>query len=55
MVKIFIDPGHGGQDPRAVANGLKEKDLTLAISKKIKSLLSAYKGVSVRLSLKHYH
>lgn len=46
MVKIFIDPGHGGNDPGAVANGLKEKDLTLKIAKKIQSLLSEYEGVS---------
>ncbi|MEK4181718.1 N-acetylmuramoyl-L-alanine amidase [Aeribacillus sp. FSL K6-1121] len=50
MVKIFIDPGHGGNDPGAVANGLKEKDLTLKIAKKIQSLLSEYEGVSVKLS-----
>jgi N-acetylmuramoyl-L-alanine amidase len=28
MKKIFLDKGHGGSDPGAVANGLKEKDLT---------------------------
>ncbi|WP_163583273.1 N-acetylmuramoyl-L-alanine amidase family protein, partial [Gracilibacillus saliphilus] len=50
MVKIFIDPGHGGSDPGATANGLKEKDLVLDISKRIKSKLKSYKGVSVRLS-----
>lgn len=33
MVKIFIDPVHGGSDPESVANGLREKDLTLDISK----------------------
>ena len=30
---IVIDPGHGGTDPGAVSNGLKEKDFTLRISK----------------------
>lgn len=25
--KIMIDPGHGGHDPGAVANGMKEKIL----------------------------
>lgn len=30
---IFIDPGHGGSDPGAVANNLKEKDYSLLISK----------------------
>lgn len=50
MVKIFIDPGHGGNDPGAVGNGLQEKDLTLKISKKIKSKLANYENVQVKLS-----
>lgn len=29
MPKIFISAGHGGSDPGAVANGLKEKDINL--------------------------
>ena len=29
---IVIDPGHGGSDPGALGNGLKEKDLNLLIS-----------------------
>src|SRR5690625_1528132 len=41
--KILIDPGHGGNDPGASANGLKEKDLTLDISKRVNdNLLSNY-------------
>lgn len=51
MTKIFIDPGHGGSDPGAVGNGLKEKDLVLTISRHIRDiLLSEYKGVQVRMS-----
>jgi len=50
MVKIFIDPGHGGNDPGAVANGLKEKDLTLKIAKKIRDKLQQYQNVQVKLS-----
>lgn len=30
---IVIDPGHGGSDPGAVSNGIKEKDYNLLISK----------------------
>ena len=30
---IVIDPGHGGSDPGAVGNGIKEKDYALLISK----------------------
>ena len=32
---IVIDPGHGGDDPGAVGNGIIEKDLNLIISKYI--------------------
>lgn len=30
--KVFIAVGHGGKDPGAVANGIKEKDVNLAIA-----------------------
>ncbi|KAB8134700.1 N-acetylmuramoyl-L-alanine amidase [Gracilibacillus oryzae] len=50
MVRIYIDPGHGGTDPGAVANGLQEKDVTLAISLKIRDLLQQYQAVQIRLS-----
>ena len=29
MLKVFLSAGHGGSDPGAVANGLKEKDINL--------------------------
>jgi N-acetylmuramoyl-L-alanine amidase len=32
---IFVDAGHGGNDPGAVANGLQEKDVVLPISIKL--------------------
>ncbi|WP_296903168.1 N-acetylmuramoyl-L-alanine amidase [Megasphaera sp.] len=38
---IAIDPGHGGSDSGALGAYSKEKDVTLAISKKVASLLSA--------------
>lgn len=40
-MRIAIDPGHGGKDPGAVANGLQEKDITLAISLQTASILRA--------------
>ena len=45
----YIDAGHGGYDPGAVANGLKEKDLTLSIALKVKAKLEA-KGIKVVMS-----
>lgn len=51
MAKIYLDPGHGGSDPGAVANGLKEKDLVLSIAKYARNYLqNNYKGVTVRMS-----
>jgi len=49
MVKIYIDAGHGGHDPGAVANGLREKDLTLKITKHVRDYLKNY-NCSVRMS-----
>ncbi|MGB9825809.1 MAG: N-acetylmuramoyl-L-alanine amidase, partial [Desulfofundulus sp.] len=40
-VIIAVDPGHGGPDPGAIANGLQEKDITLKISQRVAELLSA--------------
>ena len=49
MAKIFIGAGHGGSDPGAVANGLKEKDVNLAIAKACRDELKRH-GVDVKLS-----
>ena len=46
-MRIGIDPGHGGRDPGAVGGaGVKEKDITLAISLELNRLLKA-KGLDV--------
>lgn len=50
MVKIYIDAGHGGTDNGASGNGLKEKDLTLAISNKINDKLKGYENATVYMS-----
>ncbi|MCY7629256.1 N-acetylmuramoyl-L-alanine amidase [Bacillus altitudinis] len=48
--KIMLDPGHGGHDPGAAENGLKEKDLVLKIAKKTKAILEKVYGASVKLT-----
>lgn len=49
---VAIDAGHGGQDPGAIGpSGLKEKNVTIAIARKLKELLNAdpmFKGVMTR-------
>ncbi len=47
--KVFIGVGHGGSDAGAVANGLKEKALNLAISAAVRSEL-VKQGVTVEMS-----
>src|SRR5699024_1233452 len=50
-VRIFIDPGHGGSDPGASANGLQEKDVTLDIALKTRDILNEqYSGHTAKLS-----
>jgi N-acetylmuramoyl-L-alanine amidase len=42
LITIAIDPGHGGEDPGAIgARGSREKDITLAIAKKLKAYVDA--------------
>ncbi|HPE94468.1 MAG TPA: N-acetylmuramoyl-L-alanine amidase [Bacillota bacterium] len=39
-ISVVIDPGHGGSDAGASANGLYEKDINLALSEKLAAFLS---------------
>ncbi|MBB5874536.1 N-acetylmuramoyl-L-alanine amidase [Allocatelliglobosispora scoriae] len=48
--KVYIDPGHGGTDPGAVANGLQEKNVTLSIALQTRDILKANWNVDVRMS-----
>ncbi len=45
--RVILDPGHGGKDPGACANGVKEKDITLSITRKIGKKLEKTLGVKV--------
>lgn len=44
---IFIDPGHGDQDPGAIGNGLQEKDVNLDIAKRLNSKLNSAGAIPV--------
>ncbi|MEH6986472.1 N-acetylmuramoyl-L-alanine amidase [Cytobacillus firmus] len=51
LLKIYLDPGHGGSDPGASGNGLNEKDITLDIARKVNDfLIKNYENVSVKMS-----
>ncbi len=49
---IAIDPGHGGRDPGAIGKrGTREKDIALAVGKKMKALVNrtpGYKAILTR-------
>jgi N-acetylmuramoyl-L-alanine amidase len=47
---VVVDPGHGGDDPGAVARGLREKDLALTLSGYVASSLDSLEGVSAVLT-----
>lgn len=51
MPKVFIGVGHGGSDPGAVANGLRESDLNLTIALACVEILEHH-GVTVVMSRK---
>jgi len=45
---IVIDPGHGGEDPGAIGlGGLKEKDITLYVARRLGRILSVRYGYKV--------
>ena len=47
--RVFLGVGHGGNDPGAVANGLREKDLNLIMALKCREVLVAA-GIEVGIS-----
>jgi len=53
MRTVAIDPGHGGEDEGAHAfgvDGTKEKDITLAVARRLKTMLEGRLGVRVLLT-----
>ncbi len=49
-VIVVLDPGHGGSDSGASANGLVEKTLNLKIAQACKNELEQYNGVTVYMT-----
>ena len=47
--KVFLDPGHGGEDPGALGSLYRESDLNLKIAKLVESKLKV-KGIEVKMS-----
>ncbi len=46
LMTVAIDAGHGGEDPGAIgASGSREKDITLAIAKRLKQKLEAQENM----------
>jgi N-acetylmuramoyl-L-alanine amidase len=51
LVTIALDPGHGGEDPGAVGkSGAREKDIVLAIARRVKRLIDQQSGVKAFLT-----
>ncbi len=51
MVTIALDPGHGGEDPGAVGKGgNREKDVVLAIAKRLKAKIEELPNMRVMLT-----
>ncbi len=41
---VVLDPGHGGLDPGAVCGGVREKDVALAVARRVAALLGDLPG-----------
>ncbi|HEX5639172.1 MAG TPA: N-acetylmuramoyl-L-alanine amidase [Burkholderiaceae bacterium] len=51
MLTIVIDPGHGGEDPGAVGRGgTYEKNVTLAIGRRLRDMIVADSGLRVAMT-----
>jgi len=51
LVIVALDPGHGGEDPGAIGpNGLREKDVVLAIALQLRERINALPGMRAMLT-----
>ena len=48
--RIVIDPGHGGHDPGARANGLSEAELVLDVAVRLRKLLEKETGIELAMT-----
>ncbi|MEO3692485.1 N-acetylmuramoyl-L-alanine amidase [Roseateles sp. DJS-2-20] len=51
LIVIALDPGHGGEDPGAIGpSGLREKDVVLAVARKLRDKLSTNANIRVLMT-----
>lgn len=51
QILVALDPGHGGEDPGAIGrNGTREKDVVLAIAKRLQRLIDSTPGMKAYLT-----
>ncbi len=51
LVVVAIDPGHGGEDPGAIGpTGLREKDVVLAVARKLRDRINSVPGMRAMLT-----
>ncbi len=52
-ITVAVDPGHGGEDPGAIGpHGVKEKDITLAVARRLAAAINATPGMRAVLTRK---
>ncbi len=50
-ILVALDPGHGGEDPGAIGrSGTREKDIVLAIARRLKRMIDATPGMKAYLT-----
>jgi hypothetical protein len=57
-MRVWVDAGHGGSDPGAIGpNGLQEKNITLAVARKLAIVLldKGYEVGFIPGALKRHH
>ncbi len=50
VIKLGLDPGHGGSDLGTIGQKAKEKDVVLKIALKVRDILSQYENVEIYMT-----